>query len=336
MASSSKNMLLLSSLLYGGADAAAAANKLRFSAVEDLAATKAGATAFVDASAIAIEGGGQRSLLLTAGVHRGMAELKKLDGELHTSNNGVNTTKTSRRDPTLASGTSGGGWGAAAMTYSRTLDQRTGAYTPPEELTVAELKKEDLTQTLTRFADPKLWSWHIPIQGKSLGANTIESGLIPSNKNNVKGWWHYFTAYNMRAVDLDPLSVMSWCTYDEAVEEFNPAEVALEKTYSNDSAHFPTAPKCQRPGAPYPVIVASDMTGYPLPFVTQMKYHKNHEALRAIMDKPTPMLEFSPHNVHPTTIFHQRDGDWADVPVNQVNKFSIRDVCAVSCSHGGY
>ena len=302
----------------------------RFSAEQNLAAhyaTRDTVSAFQDVSGFAVEGGGQRSLLLAVAVQRGLDLLKQADGVVPGADGeggadgvgGVDgKTSIPRRAADIAAGVSGGSWGVAALTYSATLSTRVGPYVEPEMLTAEGLTKEKPAETMTRFADPNLFDWDMPIQvsGASVTyeeiaarvtkricgpvqgnlvaylscmlpvesgfaqlkaliakyaptfdlenipsdyANVIEAGALPDNVFKVKPWWEYFTAYYMYSFDVDPRTELSWCSKEEAEKQYHET---TSKTSVVGDANFPNKPLCQRPGAPYPILAASNRSSF--------------------------------------------------------------------------
>lgn len=258
-------------------------------------------------SAIVLEGGGQRSLYLAAGYQRGMDLLKK--GESVGEN-----AKSTRFDVDLGVGVSGGAWGVAALAYSRTLATRTGVYTPPEKLTAGLLSAQDKSETVSRLADPSLGDrdvpgtpgvfGNIPFIGQDQNENVLKSGII-ENAFRLKGWWHWFAGYFLNSLDIDPLTPFVWCSEKEAEKAFNPLQVAEEAKRDVRDALFPAAPKCQRPNAPYPVVVTSDLSWF-----------KTHDgpAPNGETQPNAPAVEFTPNNIHIEDALQTRSGeDWVDV-----------------------
>ena len=301
----------------------------RFSAESNLAAhyaTRDSVSAFHDVSGFAVEGGGQRSLMLAVAVQRGMEVLKKADLDESRGEYGVGgldgETRIPRRAADVAAGISGGSWGVAALTYSATLSTRLGPYVEPESLTAEWLKAVDPAETMTRFAEPSLFDWTTPIQlgewntldeivetvtkreceelqgwwnyfayhkclswvekakgkfnlvkalmkkhmpnlnpdnslpGGGGAANVLAGGLLPDNVLNAKGWWEYFSAYYMYSFDVDPRTELRWCIKEEAEKQYEHSKKS--KTSVAGDQNFPNKPVCQRPGAPYPIVVAAN------------------------------------------------------------------------------
>lgn len=228
------------------------------------------AKAFRDLTALTVEGGGERTLLEALGFQRGMEMLKE-------------KTTNFQLDPDIITGVSGGFWGAAALVYSRSRKTRVGKYTPPEKLTAENLKDvetvESKLETLSRFADASLES-DTPVVGKDAQAAATHSGFyFNSLLQRGKDWWHFYAGWQLYAVDVDPLAEFSWCSKEDAEKAWNQSQIEAEASRSTASELYPALPKCQRPGAPFPIAVAADVTGFP------------HEDIEKTLT-PAPAIEY--------------------------------------------
>ena len=211
-------------------------------------------------SGLAVEGGGQRSLILAVSVWRGLEKLAEKSGD------------PARRHPKLAAGVSGGSWGVAALTYSDTLLERIGEYLELSQLSVEKLVEKNPKESLTHMLDPEvinasdLWS---PIKGKDKVSNFLRTGPVEAlmngldldaraNEPDLLSYWENFASYYLYQAGVDPMLdfAKSWC------EEAG------------------TGGSCQRRDAPYPIFVAAD--------VDNQKRGKNDFA---------PLIEYMPQKV---------------------------------------